>query len=96
MSTTTQKITTQFTFHEKSKNAKGSRRTIVATVTEKGMQFGMATCGPRDQFNRKIGREIAIGRSSKTPFMTLVANYGEDNRELFYNTLKHFAAVEAK
>ncbi len=46
------------------------------------INFGVAICGPRDQFSRKVGRTIAEGRATKNP--TLVKEYKnelEKNKE---------------
>lgn len=46
------------------------RRFTVAGVYEKTtseVKFGVAICGPRDQFARKVGRAIAEGRAKKHP-----------------------------
>ncbi len=34
---------------------------------QKRINFGVAICGPRDQFARKVGRSIAEGRAKKHP-----------------------------
>ena len=36
---------------------------VVAVNTNNGVKFGFAQCNPKDQFNRKKGREIAIQRA---------------------------------
>lgn len=36
---------------------------VVAVRTNNGIKFGFSQCNPKDQFNRKKGREIAIQRA---------------------------------
>ena len=36
---------------------------VVAVNTNNGIKFGFSQCNPKDQFNRKKGREIAIQRA---------------------------------
>jgi hypothetical protein len=36
---------------------------VVAVRTNDGIKFGFSQCNPKDQFNRKKGREIAIQRA---------------------------------
>jgi len=47
----------------------GKRFTVVgiydATIPQ--VKFGVALCGPRDHFSRKIGRSIAEGRATHAP-----------------------------
>lgn len=38
-----------------------------ATVIFNHDDFGVAVCGPRDQFSRKMGRHIAVGRLINKP-----------------------------
>ena len=37
------------------------------TIAVKGNKLGITTCSKKDQFNRKIGRAVAIGRLEKVP-----------------------------
>lgn len=47
-------------------NSETYKGTHVALVTEENKVFvGIAKCNPRDQFNRRIGRDIAVGRAFK-------------------------------
>lgn len=38
-------------------------------VQESTSELGFAMCSPKDQFNRKIGRTIALGRLNKHPIV---------------------------
>ena len=85
---TNNKMTTTFLFHEKSKNEKGQRRSIAGKIENNELKIGVSICGPKDQFNRKLGRKIAEGRANKSPFKVITLSSDEDAREVFYSSLK--------
>jgi hypothetical protein len=43
------------------------RVTVAAVINGQTVNFGAARCSTNDQFNKKIGRHIAIGRANKNP-----------------------------
>ena len=55
------------------------RFTLAVVPSEYGddIGIGLATCDPRDQFSRKVGREIATGRAKRA---MADANYGARHR----------------
>ena len=56
--------TTKFSFmHFRNKDFPSQGSTIaILPVSEKEVLVGVAACGPKDNFNRKIGRAISSGR----------------------------------
>lgn len=74
--------------HEKTTNEKGQRRTIAAKVIDNKMSIGVSICGPRDQFNKKLGRVIATGRAEKNPVKQIRIRTGEDPRVVFFRAIK--------
>lgn len=80
--------TMNFLFHEKEVNEKGQRRTIAAVVTNNTMSIGISICGPRDNFNKKLGRVIATGRANKKPFKLISINNNDNPRDLFFDAVK--------
>lgn len=44
------------------------RVTIAAVIDGQRVKFGAARCGTNDQFNKKLGRQIALGRARKSPY----------------------------
>lgn len=79
-----------FLVHDKEQDKNNKRRTIAAIVANGVMKFGVATCGPKDQFCRKIGRQISVSRAEKTPSLQfMVPDLDMKNlRELFKANLK--------
>lgn len=53
--------------HEK----KQIRYTIAGVIDGNEMKFGISKCSPKDQFNRKLGRVISLGRATKHPIHTM-------------------------
>lgn len=72
-----------FTFHDPDK-----RYTVVGSVinneNNKTMSFGVSIRNRKDHFNRKMGRQIAMGRAFKNPLFVLDLHEGEDVKETFY------------
>lgn len=83
--------TLNFLFHEKQVNEKGQRRTIAATVKDNTMSIGISICGPRDNFNKKLGRVIATGRANKKPSKLITIPIDQNPktiRDLFFEAVK--------
>jgi hypothetical protein len=80
--------TVNFLFHEKEVNSKGQRRTFAATVNNNTMSIGISICGPKDNFNKKLGRVIATGRANKKPSKTITITNNNDLRDIFFNAVK--------
>jgi hypothetical protein len=60
------------------------RCTIVGLYNkaDRKIKFGVAICGPRDQFSRKTGRTIAEGRADKHPTLVKERTIDiEENKE---------------
>ena len=47
------------------------RFTIAAVVDGNNMSFGVSACSHRDNFKKKTGRAISLGRASKKPYFNL-------------------------
>ena len=58
-----------FTLHQKraGEEKQVSRKTITAIYENGKLSFGISTCGPKDNFCRKIGKAISEGRAKKLP-----------------------------
>lgn len=77
---TTQQQPQSFTYHDP--NLRG---TVVGVVQNNLLVFGLAMRNYQDQFSRKLGRTIALGRAEKRPIDAI--EIGQDNPvELFYQT----------
>lgn len=51
----------------------GPRVTVAAIVDGNSVRFGVSRCSKRDQFFKKKGRYISLGRATKSPYLTLQA-----------------------
>lgn len=52
-------------------NIKNGKRYTIAAVyddDDRTIKFGLATCMPADNFNKKVGRSIAYNRAIHSPF----------------------------
>jgi len=68
----------------------GRRFTIVGVYDKEAeknkVKFGVAICGPRDNFARKVGRSIAEGRALKNPTLVKDIKYElPEDKEGFKN-----------
>lgn len=69
-----------FFYHAKT----SPRVTISAEITNDVMCFSAARCGKKDQFNKKTGRQIALGRLHKNKCIrTLSIPNSTDVNKLF-------------
>jgi len=70
----------------------GRRFTVVGIYDSsfnKTVKFGVAICGPQDNFARKLGRTIAEGRAQKHPTLIKHIKYSlSDDKEGFKNLNK--------
>lgn len=55
-------------------NGKNGHKRPVATLVSDGYKFGVSICSKHDQFNKKIGRELAIKRMNNILFHTPIPN----------------------
>lgn len=59
-------------------------RITVAGVSTRGkLKIGVSRCSPKDQFNKAIGRDLALNRAKKTPLFTITMHRKVPNTLLF-------------
>jgi hypothetical protein len=58
---------------------------ICSTGEEFFVKIGISVCHPKDNFNKKIGRDVALGRLAST-FITCIFNNGAESLFLIKNT----------
>lgn len=69
-----------FTYHDPN-----GRGTVVGVVLENQLVFGIAMRNYRDQFSRKLGRIIAVGRAMKRPCDWMdISGYTDSVAQAFY------------
>ena len=71
-------------FDKKNITARGGRTIAFRQIDENTIEFAIAKCSPKDNFNKKIGRRIAEGRlnSGKVEVVNETWDYFMEN---FYN-----------
>lgn len=76
---------TQQQFHALTYHDPNSRGTVVGLIQNDLIVFGLAMRNYHDQFSRKLGRTIALGRAQKRPVDAI--EIGDSNPvDLFYQT----------
>ena len=65
-------------------NSRGKRSTFAAVMKDKVMHIGVAHCNPNDQFNRAIGRNIALSRANNSPITTIHVEHEERIKDTFH------------
>lgn len=77
-----------FVYHQKQQEVNNSRRSTVSAIFKNGeLSFGVATCGPKDSFCRKIGSAISKGRAVKQPIAQITVGENLDAkivRDIFF------------
>ena len=84
----TQQSQKTFLFHEKSKNAKGQRKSVAGIVEGNQLRIGISTCGPKDQFVKKLGHKISMARAEKKPSKVIYLDGEQSTRDVFFDALK--------
>lgn len=81
----------EFFFHSEDLGPKERRACVAAKVDEENnLVFGIAVCSKGDQYSRKLGRAIAMGRIAKSRLVTKIPIHNRDVRKLFS---RHAAAI---
>lgn len=66
------------------RNENGQRKAVIVAVQKDGeIRIGYARCCKRDQFNRKRGLDIAVGRAEKYPIGRLLERLVMEYEENF-------------
>jgi hypothetical protein len=80
----------EYTYHH---NVPGEKRFTLCATHEAGvMSFGLALVNPKDHYNKKIGRQKALGRSKmKLPIYRI--DDVDDPKEMFYTVANGFKYV---
>lgn len=86
-SSTQQSEQKTFLFHERSKNSKGQRRSVAGIVEGNQLRIGVSTCGPKDQFIKKLGNKISMARAEKKPSKTITLDADQSARDVFFESL---------
>jgi len=73
-----------------SKTKSGKRFTAAGNYIGNKIEIGYALCGNKDQFCKKIGRDIAEGRAKKKP-MDLITYKDEPQPREIINDLRNMA-----
>lgn len=74
------------------KKEKLKRRAVIAGIIVDGkLRLGMAECSLRDQFNKKVGREKALGRAKSKQRYILEVSAEEKVVRQFLDTAKKVA-----
>lgn len=73
---------TSFTFHAQDRSA-----TVAAILSGNSLKFGLAMKSEKDNFSRKLGRRIALGRASVRPYAVTEVNIGDDLRQVFHKNV---------
>lgn len=64
------------------------RITMVGFLNQNNLQIGLSECSEKDQFNKKLGRQIAEGRAQKNP--TTVINIENKTQKEILDILYEF------
>lgn len=60
----------------------GNRFTLAAApIDEKNFDIGVSVCSHMDNFNRKIGRDLAGKRAVENPFCRIGLDHGKDQKD---------------
>lgn len=70
------------------KNKEQRRVTIAAFVNDNVLFFGKSECSPKDQFTKKKGRAIALGRARKAPMNKVEINDNHVVGKIFIEVAK--------
>jgi len=74
---------------------KGRRVTIAVQVKADELRFGLSTCSTKDQFSKKKGRQIAIGRAQKKPdYIYKTAEPMKALKSEYHSLIKQFYGIE--
>jgi len=76
---------TDYNPNRKPKNQK--RKTYAAVIKDNVISFGIAVCGSKDHFVKKVGRQIALQRAIESPVLIRKVKPSEDVRKVFFNSL---------
>lgn len=82
----------QFVFHTQPQEGTNVRVTVVGVLKENNeMSIGVSRCSKKDQFIRKLGRNIATGRALKNPMVVIDFQPKPNQGELFIEHAKEIA-----
>jgi len=91
------KYKAEFIFHERFADFFSSKLnafTLAVVFTDTGAALGIAQCSEKDQFNKKIGRLIALGRARKEVSRCQPTSFAHlTKKELYEIARKHFLVV---